>query len=86
MAIKQWTAGVAAAALVLAPTIASAQSVPGGQARVAPISGVEPAGESVEGSELRGGGIFVALLAAIAVILGIIIAIDEDDEPHPISK
>jgi hypothetical protein len=53
-----------------APTVAAAQS-----AQVAPAS------ESVtEGSELRGGFI-IPLIAIVAIILGILAAIHEDEDP-----
>jgi hypothetical protein len=53
-----------------APTVAAAQSAP-----------VAPASESVtEGSELRGGFI-IPLIALIAIILGILAATHDDDDP-----
>jgi uncharacterized membrane protein HdeD (DUF308 family) len=72
---------VTALALVVTPTAAAA--APASAAARTTASVVAPAEETVDGENaLRGGGIFVALLAAIAVILGIIIAINEDDEPN----
>ena len=59
----------ATVALMAAPTVAAAQSAP-----------IEPAGESVEGSELRGGFI-IPLIALIAIILGILAAIHDGGEP-----
>jgi hypothetical protein len=53
------------------------------QVRSVQTSALTPADETVEGDNaLRGGGFFVAILAAIAVILGIIIVANEDDEPN----
>jgi hypothetical protein len=72
---KKVITAASALALIAAPTMAVAQSA-------AP----EPATESVEGSELRGGFI-IPLLALIAIILGLcaatdICGADEDDLPH----
>jgi len=71
---KKVVTAVSAIALIAAPTIAVAQSAP-----------VEPASESVEGSELRGGFI-IPLIALIAIILGLcagtnICGGDDDDPP-----
>jgi glycerol uptake facilitator-like aquaporin len=60
----------AAVALMAAPTVAAAQSVE-----------VAPASETVsEGSELRGGFI-IPLIAIVAIILGILAAVHDDDDP-----
>jgi hypothetical protein len=72
---KKVITAVSAVALLAAPTMAVAQSAP-----------VEPASESVEGSELRGGFI-IPLIALIAIILGICAATDicggdDGDPPH----
>ena len=74
MVFKKVLTAASALALIAAPTMAVAQSA-------AP----EPASESVEGSELRGGFI-VPLLALIAIILGLCAATDicgADDEELP---
>jgi len=73
---KKVVTAVSAAALMAAPTIVTAQTA-------APV---EPASETVEGSELRGGFI-IPLIALIAIILGICAATDvcgggDDDPPH----
>ncbi|MDP8994640.1 MAG: hypothetical protein M3N07_06645 [Pseudomonadota bacterium] len=70
MVFKKIVAATSAVALVAAPTIAVAQTT-------API---EPASEQVEGSELRGGFI-IPLIAIIAIILGILAATHEDEDP-----
>ncbi len=72
MVFKKAITAVSAVALLATPTIAAAQTAP-----------VEPASESVEGSELRGGFI-IPLIALIAIILGILAAThdDDDDLPH----
>lgn len=70
MVFKKAITAVSAVALLTAPTIAAAQTAP-----------VEPASESVEGSELRGGFI-IPLIAIIAIILGILAATqDSGDRP-----
>jgi hypothetical protein len=68
---KKVVTAASALALMAAPTVAAAQSAP-----------VEPAGETVEGSELRGGFI-IPLIAIVAIILGILAAMhDDEDPPH----
>ncbi len=70
MGFKRLVAATAAVALMTAPTVAVAQ-----QAEVA------PAAETIdEGSELRGGFI-IPLIALVAIILGILAAIHEDEDP-----
>lgn len=66
-------AAVAAASLVSAPVLAQA---------VQPVSSVERTGAAVESeSDLEGGsGIIIAILAAAAVIAGIIIAADGSED------
>ncbi|HEX9932519.1 MAG TPA: hypothetical protein VGB08_06705 [Allosphingosinicella sp.] len=71
MVFKKVVTAASALALMAAPTVAAAQSAP-----------VEPAGETVEGSELRGGFI-IPLIAIVAIILGILAAMhDDEDPPH----
>ena len=71
MVFKKVITAASAVALMAAPTVAAAQSAP-----------VEPAGETVEGSELRGGFI-IPLIALVAIILGILAAThDDEDPPH----
>jgi hypothetical protein len=65
---KKVITAASAVAMMAAPTMAVAQS------------SVEPASESVEGSELRGGFI-IPLIAIIAIILGILAATHNDDDP-----
>lgn len=76
MVFKKVITAASAVALIASPTIAVAQS--------AQPAALEPAAESVEGSELRGGFI-VPLLALIAIILGICAATDicGGDDDHP---
>ncbi|HEX8643937.1 MAG TPA: hypothetical protein VF702_08495 [Allosphingosinicella sp.] len=74
MVFKKVVTAAATVALIAAPTMSVAQSAP-----------MEPATESVDGSELRGGFI-IPLIALIAIILGICAASDicgnDDDPPH----
>jgi hypothetical protein len=66
---KKVITATCAAALMAAPTVAAAQSAP-----------IEPASESVDGSQLRGGFI-IPLIAIVAIILGILAAMHEDEDP-----
>lgn len=66
---KMLTAGAAASMLVASPVIAQAQA----DRASAPVDGFE----QLEGEN----GILIALLAAAAVIAGIIIIADGDNEP-----
>lgn len=68
---------VAAAALVVSPTIASAQAAKVAPARMAPA----PASEKVDGSEIRG-GFLLPLAAIIALIIAILLLTKNDDKPH----
>ena len=69
MVFKKVITAAATAALMAAPTVAAAQSAP-----------IEPASESVEGSELRGGFI-IPLIALVAIILGILAATNDGGDP-----
>lgn len=79
MAFKGLINAAAALSLVAAPTVAAAQTAPAGT--------MTAAQESVDGSELRGrrGGFIIPLFALIAVILGIIVIVDDDNEDRPVS-
>ena len=70
MVFKKVVTAACAVALMAAPTVAAAQTA-------APV---EPASETVEGSELRGGFI-IPLIAIIAIILGILAATSGGDDP-----
>ena len=67
MVFKKVLTAASAVALMAVPTVAAA----------APL---QPASESVQGSELRGGFI-IPLIALIAIILGILAATHGDDDP-----
>jgi hypothetical protein len=67
---------------MVSPTVAAAQT----SAAAAKATQVAPAGENVQGSELRGGFI-IPLIALIAIILGLCVATDicggnNDELPH----
>ena len=77
MGFKGIIAATASVALMAAPTVAAAQT------SAAATTEVAPAGENVQGSELRGGFI-IPLIALVAIILGIIAATrgSDDNLPH----
>jgi hypothetical protein len=75
---KGLLAATASVALMATPTIAAAQQA------AAPTAATEvaPAGEKVDGSELRGGFI-IPLIAVVAIILGVLAATHKShDLPH----
>ncbi len=76
MKFKAFSTAFAALSLVAAPTIAAAAPV------ATPLT--QPASESVDGDNaLVGGGLIVALFAAVAVVVGIVIvASDDNDSPN----
>lgn len=79
MGFKGIFAATASVALMASSTVASAQTT---AATAKATTEVVPAGENVQGSELRGGFI-IPLIALIAIILGILAALDHgDDLPH----
>ena len=74
MGFKGIIAATAAVAFMAAPTVAAAQTAP---------AEVAPATETVnEGSQLRGGFI-IPLIAIIAIILGLLELINDDDANLP---
>ena len=82
MAFKRLITAAASAALIAAPTMASAQA----SAAAARTAEVAPATETVQGEQLRGGFI-IPLIALIAIILGLCVGTDicggdDDDLPH----
>lgn len=84
MGFKGLIAATASIALMTAPTMAAAQT--SAQASAAAAQEVAPAGETVEGEQLRGGFI-IPLIALIAIILGLCVGTDicggdDDDLPH----
>lgn len=79
MRFKGIYAAVAAVSLASASTMAAAAPV--AHAPVA-AKAVQPASETVQGdSALRGGGVFIGVIAAIIVIIGVIIVAREDSKP-----
>jgi len=75
---------VAAVALSLTGTPVLAQAAPSAAAKLAQISGkdIRKGAKSKSQSELSGGSLLLALLAAGLVVTGIVIAADSDDEPQ----
>jgi hypothetical protein len=83
VAFKGLIAAATSIAMVTAPTVAAAQTT---SATVAAAQEVAPAGETVNGEQLRGGFI-IPLIALIAIILGLCVGTDicggdDDDLPH----
>jgi hypothetical protein len=69
---KKVITAAAAVAMMAGSTVAAAQT-----------AAVAPANEAVEGSELRGGGFFIPLIALLAILLGIIAATHNNDNDLP---
>ena len=70
--MKKLIAAAAAAALVISPTVAAAQS--------APVE-VAPATEQVEGEQIRGGFI-LPLAIIVAIIIGVLLLTKDDDKDN----
>lgn len=85
MIFKGLIAAAAAVAMSATPAVAAASTSTAASA----AAQIAPAGESVEGNELFGGGGFIIpLLAIAAIILGILAATGElngDDDDLPVS-
>lgn len=73
--MKKLIAAAAAASLALSPTVAAAQS--------APVE-VAPAAELAEGEQIRGGFI-LPLAIIIAIIIGVLLLTNDDDETVPLT-
>jgi hypothetical protein len=85
VAFRGLIAAAASVALMAAPTMAAAQASASASAAASNAREVAPAGETVDGDQLRGGFI-IPLIALIAIILGLCVATDlcggdEDDLP-----
>lgn len=76
---KAATTVLAAASMMALPTAAMAQTASASKLSVA---GAARTSANVEGNELAGGSLIIAVLAAAAVIAGIVIAADSDDSPN----
>ncbi len=74
--------GVAAAVLVVAPVAAQANTRAGDSGAVYSVSSSAPGlGREAKGESLNDGiAIIIALLAAAAIISGIVIAVDSDND------
>jgi hypothetical protein len=72
---KSALAAAAALSIVAVPTVAQASAV------ALPVASVERAGAAEGDSEIGGGSVIIAILAAVAVIVGIVIAADGSDSP-----
>ena len=85
MVFKGLIAAVAAVGLSATPAIAAANS--SGAAARAASTEIAPASETVDGeSEMFGrGGFIIPLLVVIVVLLGIYVALDDDEDGPPIS-
>jgi hypothetical protein len=84
VAFKGLITAATSIALITAPTVAAAQTTSATGASA--THEVAPAGETVDGEQLRGGFI-IPLIALIAIILGLCVGTDicggdNDDLPH----
>lgn len=76
MTIAKILLTAAAATLAIAPAMA-APSNPAASLSVA--KSVRASAPAKKGSQLAGGGVFIAIAAAVAVIVGIVIVANDDD-------
>ncbi len=75
MRINSILAAVAAASLAAAPTVAAPKPVG------APVtSEIAPAAETVEGEQIRG-GYLLPLAIIIAIIIGVLLLTNDDEDP-----
>ncbi|MFZ3484895.1 hypothetical protein [Sphingomonas sp. 3-13AW] len=65
---------VVASSLIAAPAMAN------GAASLSVAKSVKASTSAKQSNELAGGGIFIGVLAAAAVIAGIVVAVDNDDK------
>jgi hypothetical protein len=72
---KSALAAAAALSIVAVPTVAQASAV------ALPVAAVERSGATEGESEIGGGSVIIAILAAVAVVVGIVIAADGSDSP-----
>lgn len=79
MKLVKYFAAVAAASMAVAPVVAA----PANTAASLSVAKAARAGTSAKGEQLTGsgGGIIVAIIAVIAVGVGIYLVADEDDRP-----
>ena len=79
MRLGKYLMAVAVATMAVAP-VAAAPVNPAASLSVAKSARVGSTAKNA--NDLAGGGIFVAIIAAIAVIVGIVVVADEDDKPN----
>jgi len=77
--INSILAGLAAVSLAAAPAVAAPRP-----AAMPATSEIAPAGESVDGEQIRG-GFLLPLAIIIAIILGVILLTGDDGDEDPIS-
>jgi type IV secretory pathway VirB2 component (pilin) len=75
MRINSILAAVAAVSMAAAPAVAAPKPVGSSAA-----SGVAPAGETVQGEQIRG-GFLLPLAIIIAIILGVLLLTNDDEDP-----
>ena len=74
MRINSFIAGLAAASLAAAPAMATPKP------SVTPSAEVAPASESVDGEQIRG-GFLLPLAIIIAIIIGVLLLTNDDEDP-----
>jgi len=78
MIMKKVTTAVATVAMLLAPTVAAAQAAP------AATQNIEPAAETVQGSELRRTGVIIPFAGVLLIAL-LIYLLTKSDDKEPVS-
>jgi hypothetical protein len=79
---KSALAAAAALSIVAVPTVAQASAASKLSLRAAPaVTAVSRAGAARGESDIGGGSVIIAILAAVAVVVGIVIAADGSDSP-----
>ena len=78
MRLGKYLMAAAAATMAVAPAVAAPANP---AASLSVTKSARADSPTANKSDLRGGGVFIALIAAAVVIIGIIIVANEDDSP-----
>lgn len=78
MRLGKYLMAAAAATMAVAPAMAAPANPAAG---LSVSKSVRAGSATAKNNELAGGGVFVAIIAAVAVIVGIVVVANENDKP-----